>query len=67
VTNEYVPSCLQGEIILRKEGDVSDKLWDEDSLRRWEEVENRGQEWAGRYQDSGQGSERESKVISNIT
>lgn len=48
VTNEYLPSCLQGEIILRKEGDVSDKLWDEDALRRWEEVENGGQEWAGR-------------------
>jgi len=50
VTNEYLPSCLQGEIILRKEGDMSDKLWDEDALRRWEEVENRGQEWSGRYQ-----------------
>ena len=50
VTNEDLPSCLEGEIILRKEGDVSDKLWDGDALTGWEEVENRGQEWSGRYQ-----------------
>ena len=43
--NEYLPSTTQDEIILRKEGDLSDKLWDEDALRRWEEVENGGREW----------------------
>jgi len=48
VTNEYLPSRLQGEIILRKEGDLSDKLWDEDALKRWEEVENSELEWTGR-------------------
>ena len=45
VTNEYLPSRVQGEIILRKEGDLSDKLWDEEALREWEEVENGGREW----------------------
>jgi putative ATPase len=48
VTNEYLPSRVQGEIILRKEGDLSDKLWDEEGLKRWEEEENGGQEWTGR-------------------
>jgi putative ATPase len=48
VTNEYLPSRMQGEIILRKEGDLSDKLWDEVALRRWEEVENGEREWTGR-------------------
>jgi hypothetical protein len=27
---------------------MSDKLWDEEALKRWEEEENRGQEWMGR-------------------
>ena len=48
VTNEYLPSRVQGEIILRKEGDLSDKLWDEEALRRWEQVENGGRGWTGR-------------------
>ncbi|KAF8491468.1 P-loop containing nucleoside triphosphate hydrolase protein [Russula emetica] len=48
VTNEYLPSRVQGEIILRKEGDLSDKLWDEEGLRRWEELENGERAWMGR-------------------
>ncbi|KAH9009903.1 P-loop containing nucleoside triphosphate hydrolase protein, partial [Lactarius pseudohatsudake] len=48
VTNEYLPRQLHGEVILRREGDLGDKLWDEEALRRWEEVENGGQEWVGR-------------------
>lgn len=48
VTNEYLPSRVQGEIILRKEGDLSDKLWDEEALRRWEESENGERAWTGR-------------------
>jgi putative ATPase len=48
VTNEYLPSRVQGEIILRKEGDLSDKLWDEGALRRWEELENGERAWTGR-------------------
>lgn len=48
MTNEYLPRQLHGEVILRREGDFGDKLWDEEALRRWEEVENGGQEWVGR-------------------
>ena len=48
VTNEYLPRQLHGEGILRREGDLGDRLWDEEALRRWEEVENGGQEWVGR-------------------
>jgi putative ATPase len=48
VTNEYLPSRVQGEIILRKEGDLSDKVWDEEALARWEELENGERVWTGR-------------------
>ena len=48
MTNEYLPSRVQGEIILHEEGDLSDKLWDEEALRRWEEVENERRAWHGR-------------------
>ncbi|KAH9039739.1 P-loop containing nucleoside triphosphate hydrolase protein [Lactarius hengduanensis] len=48
VPNEYLPRQLHGEVILRREGDLGDKLWDEEALRIWEEVENGGQEWVGR-------------------
>ncbi|KAF8266810.1 DNA polymerase III, clamp loader complex, gamma/delta/delta subunit [Lactarius quietus] len=48
VTNEYLPRRLHGEVILRREGDLGDKLWDEEALRRWEEVENNGREWVER-------------------
>jgi putative ATPase len=39
---------MHGEVILRREGDLADKLWDEEALKRWEEVENGGREWTGR-------------------
>ncbi|KAI9441904.1 P-loop containing nucleoside triphosphate hydrolase protein [Lactarius indigo] len=52
VTNEYLPQQLRGEVILRREGDLGDKLWDEEALRRWEEVENGGREWVGRPHSS---------------
>ena len=45
VTNEYLPARVQGEVIVRQEGDLTDKLWDEEALRRWEEIENRGRRW----------------------
>ncbi len=48
MTNEYLPRQLYGKIILRREGDLGDKLWDEEALRRWEEVENDGEGWPGR-------------------
>ena len=48
VTNEYLPIQCRGEEYLRKEGDTSDKVWDEDALRQWEHEENGGRSWAGR-------------------
>ncbi|KAH9165029.1 P-loop containing nucleoside triphosphate hydrolase protein [Lactarius sanguifluus] len=38
-------TAVAREVILRREGDLGDKLWDEEALRRWEEVENGGQDW----------------------
>ncbi|KAI0260137.1 hypothetical protein BC834DRAFT_925966 [Gloeopeniophorella convolvens] len=51
VPNEYLPQRLSGELILRKEGDLSDKIWDEEALRHWEEAENDGLYWEGRPND----------------
>lgn len=48
MTNDYLPRRLHGEVILRREGDLGDKLWNEEALRRWEVVENGGRDWTGR-------------------
>ena len=48
VTNEYLPPSLQNEVFLRPEGDTTDKIWDEEMLKRWEERKNGGQPWPGR-------------------
>ncbi|KAF8272379.1 hypothetical protein EI94DRAFT_1718495 [Lactarius quietus] len=48
VTNEYLPSEVRGEAILRKVGDLTGKKWDNDTLKQWEEIENGGKVWAGR-------------------
>ncbi|KAI0271637.1 hypothetical protein BC834DRAFT_860525 [Gloeopeniophorella convolvens] len=48
VTNEYLPLQIREEVILRKDGDLSGKTWDDDALKQWEEKENGGQEWKGR-------------------
>nr|VWO95020.1 Uncharacterized protein [Ganoderma boninense] len=48
VTNEYMPIQFRGDEFLRKEGDTTDKSWDEDALRQWEFEENGGQPWSGR-------------------
>ena len=48
VTNEYLPSEVCGETILREVGDLTGKKWDDDALKQWEEIENGGQIWAGR-------------------
>ena len=48
VTNEYLPSEFRGETILRQVSDLTGKKWDDDALKQWEEIENGGQEWAGR-------------------
>ncbi|KAI0252710.1 hypothetical protein BJV78DRAFT_332193 [Lactifluus subvellereus] len=48
VTNDYLPPQISGEVILREEGDLKGKKWDEDALRQWEETENGGETWVGR-------------------
>lgn len=48
VHNEYLPQQFQGEIFLKKEWDVSGKIWNEEALVRWENEENGGKEWEGR-------------------
>lgn len=48
VTNDYVPDEFKNEVFLRKEGDMSDKVWDGEALCLWEAKENGGQSWPGR-------------------
>lgn len=51
VTNDYVPDKIKDMVFLTPEGDVSDKLWDEDALVRWELNKNHGMPWEGRTGD----------------
>ena len=55
VTNDYVPDEIKGMVFLKPEGDVSDKLWDEDALTRWELKKNHGMAWEGRIGDHSMG------------
>ena len=48
VQQEYLPPHLLDEQFLKKEGDVSDKVWDETLLSRWERECNEGCSWSGR-------------------
>ena len=48
VQQEYLPPHLLGERFLEKEGDASDKVWDEMLLTRWERECNDGRPWSGR-------------------
>ncbi|KAG9122875.1 hypothetical protein FRC07_000561 [Ceratobasidium sp. 392] len=50
VHNEYLPIERQGQVFLRKEGDKSEKVWDERLLMRWEMRANAGKDWEGRAQ-----------------
>ncbi|KAG8746621.1 hypothetical protein FRC10_004223 [Ceratobasidium sp. 414] len=50
VHNEYLPIERQGQSFLQKEGDKSDKVWDERLLMRWEMRANAGRDWDGRAQ-----------------
>ncbi|PCH43682.1 nucleoside triphosphate hydrolase protein [Wolfiporia cocos MD-104 SS10] len=53
VTNDYLPAELKGQTFLKPSGDTSDKIWDEDALRRWELEENSGIPWSGRPEAPG--------------
>ncbi len=58
VTNDYMPIQFRGDEFLRKEGDMSGKIWDEEALREWEFRENGGQNWSERpAKNGGDGSD----------
>lgn len=50
VINSYLPPQLGDEAgkFLRDEEDLSEKIWDEGLLERWEQEVNGGEPWAGR-------------------
>lgn len=48
VHNQYLPTQLKDEIFLYKEGDITDKIWDEEALKDWEKEDNEGRRWDGR-------------------
>ncbi|KAJ6593798.1 DNA polymerase III, clamp loader complex, gamma/delta/delta subunit, partial [Mycena capillaripes] len=48
VHNTYLPSQFESVQFLKKEGDTSGKLWDEEALTSWENNVNSGKPWEGR-------------------
>lgn len=46
--NDYLPITFRGDKFLKEAGDLSDKVWDEEQLLRWEQEDNCGQPWEGR-------------------
>ncbi|KAJ6475264.1 DNA polymerase III, clamp loader complex, gamma/delta/delta subunit [Mycena vitilis] len=48
VHNTYIPSQVENAQFLKKEGDNSEKIWDEDALTSWENNVNSGEPWEGR-------------------
>ncbi|KAI0085130.1 hypothetical protein BDY19DRAFT_897171 [Irpex rosettiformis] len=48
VVNNYLPPRLNGSVFLKHAGDLSDKFWDEEALRKWETEKNDGKPWEGR-------------------
>jgi putative ATPase len=62
VQQGYLPPHLLGEQFLKKEGDVSDKVWDEMLLRRWERECNDGRPWSGRLDSSTDSGKQLSKL-----
>ena len=48
VHNTYLPAQLQNAKFLKKAGDTSGKLWDEEALIGWENNDNGGEPWEGR-------------------
>ena len=51
VHNQYLPTQLKDNVYLLKEGDLSDRIWDEEALKVWEREANDGKEWEGRHKD----------------
>ncbi|KAH7927125.1 P-loop containing nucleoside triphosphate hydrolase protein [Leucogyrophana mollusca] len=50
VYNDYLPVTFRDETFLKDARDLSDKVWDEDALVRWECEANSGKQWEGRNQ-----------------
>lgn len=48
VINTYLPEQLHDAEFLLKEGDHSEKIWEEERLRLWEKEVNGGEPWSGR-------------------
>ncbi|CCA68520.1 related to MGS1-Maintenance of Genome Stability 1 [Serendipita indica DSM 11827] len=53
VYQTYLPATLEGSRFLREEGDVTDKIFDENALRKWEWRCNQGRDWPGRSNLAG--------------
>ena len=49
--NQYLPTPLKDDVYLLKEGDLSDRIWDEEALKVWEREANDGKGWEGRNKD----------------
>ncbi|KAF9241515.1 DNA polymerase III, clamp loader complex, gamma/delta/delta subunit [Melanogaster broomeanus] len=52
VYNDYLPPSTQGGAFLKDAGDMTDKVWDEDTLLQWERQCNGGRAWSGRSASS---------------
>lgn len=48
VHNDYLPPQFKDDVYLREPGDMTDTIWDEDALKRWEREVNGGKEWENR-------------------
>ncbi|KAG6372344.1 DNA polymerase III, clamp loader complex, gamma/delta/delta subunit [Boletus reticuloceps] len=48
IHNDYLPPAFREETFLKEPGDMSNKIWDEDGLVKWEQVCNGGRPWPGR-------------------
>ena len=44
------PEISQEKFLLEPQADTKSKDWDEDLLKEWERLDNRGEPWEGRQQ-----------------
>ena len=55
VHNDYLPPTFREEKFLKAPDDVSNKVWGEDALVKWETQCNAGRPWSSRQDDSSFG------------
>lgn len=48
VQNDYLPPTVREEMFMREPDDMSNKVWDENALVKWETECNDGRPWSGR-------------------